>query len=48
MNKKLFIQVLTPIATALVSSAVVYFTMSKVQEQEARAEAQENLVLNED
>lgn len=48
MNKKLFIQVATPILAALACSAAVYFTMAKAQEDEARTEAQENLALNED
>lgn len=47
MNKKLFVQILIPLTTALVTSAAVYFTMAKVQESEAREEAQENLSLNE-
>jgi uncharacterized protein YpmB len=48
MNKKLFIQIATPIFAALACSAAVYFTMAKTQEDEAKETALENLSLNED
>lgn len=49
MNKNLFVRIATPLVVALAcSAAVLYFSKAKEDEDAAREEAFENLVLNED